>query len=182
MMVSLKRTGAFAMLLALGAAAPAMAQTTMANGGSATAAFLEIRRCDPKLHEAPAVGPYYGYTRGYYPAGAYRWNDPYGFRYSQAAMLPANGTLYLDFVNVTHKVMSTIEFGLIARGHLIAEVRDVGKFSPNVEIKHEFGLDPNVFPIGTGLPQCPALRITYEDGTHWVNPHLPKLEHALQGP
>ena len=54
-----------------------------------------------------------------------------------------------------------IEFGLVARGTLIAEVRDVGKFSPNIEIKHSFGLSPNVFPIGTGLPQCVALRVTY---------------------
>ncbi|MGZ6181959.1 MAG: hypothetical protein ACXWNV_07900 [Vulcanimicrobiaceae bacterium] len=29
---------------------------------------------------------------------------------------------------------------LIARGHLVAEVRDVGTFSPNVEIKHAFDL------------------------------------------
>ncbi|HEV8022576.1 MAG TPA: hypothetical protein VGP41_14975 [Candidatus Lustribacter sp.] len=171
------------MLVALGAATPALAQMSMANGAPPTASVVRVNRCDPQLQQPAVAGPYVGFAPGYYPGRGpyYRWNDVYGYRYNQAAMLPANGTLYLDYVNVTHKEMTTIEFGLIANGHLVAEVRDVGKFSPNIEIKHEFGLSPNVFPIQTGLPQCPALRITFADGTKWVNPRLPRLEHKLYG-
>ena len=182
MIVFMKRVGALTLLLALGAASPSLAETSMTDGAAPpSAAVLHINRCDPRLNPPPVAGPYVGFAPGYYPAGRYYWNDAYGYRYNQAAMLPANGTLYLDFVNATHKVMSTIEFGLVANGRLVAEVRDVGKFSPNIEIKHEFGLSRNVFPIQTGLPQCPALRITFADGTKWVNPRLPRLEHALNG-
>ncbi len=181
MMVLLKRAGALTVLLALGAASPSLAQTSMVNGGPPTASVLHVNRCDPQLNPPPMVGPYIGFAPGFYPVGPYRWNDAYGYNYYQAPMLPANGTLYIDFVNATHKVMSTIEFGLVANGHLVAEVSDVGKFSPNVEIKHQFGLSPNVFPIQTGLPKCPALRITFADGTQWVNPRLPRLEHRLFG-
>lgn len=176
-----RHIGALIALLAMGVAPPALAQTSMVNGALPTAAVLHVNRCDPQLNPPVMTGPYVGFGPGYYPGGRYYWNDVYGYRYNQAPMLPANGTLFLDFKNITHKVMSTIEFGLVANGHLVAEVRDVGKFSPNVEIKHEFGLSPNVFPIQTGLPQCPALRITFADGTKWVNPRLPGLEHALYG-
>jgi hypothetical protein len=53
----------------------------------------------------------------------------------------------------------------VARGQLIAEVRDVGRFSQGASIKHGFGLDPNVFPTGSALHQCVPLRVTYHNGT-----------------
>ena len=55
--------------------------------------------------------------------------------------------------NATNVVMKDIEFGLIVHGNLVAEVRDVGTFSPGAEIKHEFGLSPNVFPHPDELRQ-----------------------------
>jgi hypothetical protein len=62
---------------------------------------------------------------------------------------------------------------------LVAEVRDVGTFSHGAEIKHTFGLSPNVFPISTGLPECVPLRITYENGKVWHNPRLPHANPGL---
>lgn len=127
-----------------------------------------------------------GFTTGYYPAaGPYYWRDPYGYRYHQfpssvnTTVHTTNPSLNISYVNVTPETLKEIEFGLIARGELIAEVRDVGTFSQGAEIKHRFGLDPNVFPTGTGRPQCIALRATSESGKVWTSPHLPKLNREL---
>jgi hypothetical protein len=150
-----------------------------AAGQTVQAAPVKVNRCDAKHNPGSMGGPaYVGYTRGYYPGSPYYWRDPYRMSYYQPAVSPS-AALYIDFVNATPNVMSVIDFGLVARGHLIAEVRDVGTFSPGVEIKHEFGVNPNVFPLGTALPECPALYIEFANGTKWTNPHLPAMERSL---
>jgi hypothetical protein len=162
-------------------AAQLVAQT-MTNGSAVTGPMLvNVSRCDPKSAAAVAGPIYPGYSPGFYPGRAYYWNDAYGYRYQQAALAGQNGTLYLDYTNISPNVMKSIEFGLIANGHLVAEVRDVGTFSPRAEIKHTFGLSPNVFPLQTGLPRCLPLRIVYSNGTHWVSPHLPAMQHKIYG-
>jgi hypothetical protein len=136
---------------------------------------IKINACNPQLN----TNVYPGYVAGYYPRiTPWGWVDVYGYRYVQP---PMSGTAHLgiDYVNVTNKVMSEIEFGLLANRNLVAEVKDVGTFSPNAEIKHEFGISPNVFPLGTGLPRCVPLRITFADGTKWRNPHLPAIQRSL---
>lgn len=144
--------------------------------------FIQIKRCDPE-RQVSAAPPYYGYGPAYYPPAPYYWRDPYGYRYYQPNVIVNEaGVLYIDYVNVTPKVMGTIEFGLVANGRLVAEVRDVGTFSPHAEIKHQFGLNPNVFPLQTGLPVCVPLRIEFKDGTVWHNPHLPALRRELYPP
>lgn len=155
-------------------AAPAMA-------AQAPQAAVKVNRCDP-VHNPGTAGTttYVGYAPGYYPAGRYNWNDPYRRTYYQPPVSPT-GTLFIDFVNSSTDAMKAIDFGLVARGHLIAEVRDVGTFSPGVEIKHEFGVSPNIFPIGTGLPVCMPLRIEFANGTSWTNPQLPSANQSLYG-
>lgn len=181
MIVPLVRNIALAALLATGISSSALAQPPMSmSNGAASPKVVHVNRCDPQLTTVTSPA-YVGFRPGFYPGGPYFWPDVYGYRYAQPALVSSNGVLYLDYVNVTSKVMSSIEFGLVANGRLVAEVRDVGKFSPNAEIKHQFGLSPNVFPLQTGLPRCLALRITFEDGTKWRNPHLPALRRALYG-
>lgn len=153
-----------AALLCAGSVAPALAQPTPDHHP------VKVSLCDPRQNPV-AYGPAWG--PGYYPAGPYYWNDVYGYRYWQPAYVQNSPTLGIDFTNQTSKTMKQIEFGLIANGNLVAEVKDVGTFSPGVEIKHEFGLSPNVFPLQTGLPRCVPLRITFTDGTKWRNPRLP---------
>ncbi len=75
--------------------------------------------------------------------------------------------------------MTEIEFGLVANGRLVAEVRDVGTFSPGAEIKHKFGLNPNVFPLQTSFAKCVPLHIKFADGTKWRNPNLPALQRSI---
>jgi hypothetical protein len=120
-----------------------------------------------------------GWVPGYYPRGPYYYPSVYGYRYYQPRMRTSNPTLSIDYTNATANPMKEIEFGLVANGNLVAEVKDVGTFSPGVEIKHQFGLSPNVFPLQTGLARCVPLKIVYEDGTTWKNPHLPALKRKL---
>ncbi len=120
-----------------------------------------------------------GWVPGFYPAGPYYWPSVYGYRYYQPPVRTSEPTLNIDYTNATQQTMKSIEFGLIANGNLVAEVKDVGTFSPGVEIKHQFGLSRNVFPLQTALPQCVPLKITFADGTKWKNPHLPALKHKL---
>lgn len=134
---------------------------------------IHVTTCDPQLN------PSLGYAPAYYPGVPFFWRDIYGYRYYQPPIARANPTLSIAYVNKTQKVMQKIDFGLVASGRLVAEVRDAGTFSPGVEIRHEFGLSPNVFPLQTGLPRCVPLRITYADGTTWRNPHLPALRRSI---
>jgi hypothetical protein len=152
-----------------------LASSTAAQPPMMAMHVLKVNRCEPQFR----TNAYPGFVPAYYPRlTPWGWVDVYGYRYVQPPVA-GSGHLGIDYVNITSKTMSQIEFGLLARGSLVAEVRDVGTFSPGVEIKHEFGLNPNVFPLGTGLPRCVPLRITFADGTKWRNPHLPAIQRSL---
>lgn len=149
---------------------PATAQAA-ATAVPHASSLVNVSVCNPKLNVTQSGG-FAGYAPGYYRGPAF-WGDAYGGRYYQPPVTTADPQLGIDYTNISSKAMHSIEFGLVANGILKAEVRDVGKFSPGAEIKHKFGISPNVFPIGTGLPQCVPLRITFADGTKWRNPQLP---------
>ena len=138
---------------------------------------LHVTTCHPQQVQVYAP-MYVGYTPGFYPAYPYYWGDAYGARFYQPPVT-TNPTLSIDYSNATEKVMSSIEFGLVARGQLVAEVRDVGTFSPGAEIKHRFGLSNNVFPLQTSIVQCVPLRIHFADGTKWVNPALHQVHRHI---
>ena len=161
-------------MLAAGLSAASNADT-MGSTGTARSP-IKVNRCDPMLN----VTTYpVGFVPGYYPYGApYFWTDIYGYRYAQARV-SRNAFLAIDYFNRSAVPISSIEFGLVANGRLVAEVRDVGTFSPGAEIKHEFGLSPNVFPIQTALAKCVPLRVTFQDGTRWKNPRLPSLARSI---
>lgn len=139
---------------------------------------VKITRCEPKQNQSsPPI--YHGYTPAYYPSGriTYYWTDIYGRRVFEYP-LPTAKTLrapelFVDFTNVGHLGIREIEFGLVAKGTVVSEVRDVGTFAPRAEIRHRYGLDPNIFPLGTASPECVPLRLTYADGTTWESPNRP---------
>lgn len=141
-----------------------------------TERLVAVSKCDPNANVSTR---YPGYVPGYYPASRYYWGDVYGTRFYQPPVTTANPTLNVDFKNVTNKVMSEIEWGLIANGRLVAEAKDVGTFSPGAEIKHQYGLSRNVFPLQTGLPRCIVLHVAFADGTHLVNPALPERRRQI---
>ncbi|HEY1653922.1 MAG TPA: hypothetical protein VGF86_02275 [Candidatus Tumulicola sp.] len=140
---------------------------------------ISVNACNPQRNNRMSAG----YAPGYWPGGSYwGWPSVYGYGYNYYSYpVEGNPTLGIDYSNATSVVMHDIEFGLIARGQLVAEVRDVGTFSPGAEIKHEFGLNPNVFPLSTSMVQCVPLKITFADGTKWKNPHLPALHKSIYG-
>ncbi|MBV8366109.1 MAG: hypothetical protein JO194_06380 [Candidatus Eremiobacteraeota bacterium] len=145
-------------------------------------ALVNVSACHAALNIQQSGGwyGYPGYSYGW--RGGY-WGDPWGANYYQPPVTTAHPQLGIDYTNISPKVMSEIQFGLIANGILKAEVRDVGKFSPHAEIKHKFGIPASTFPIGTGLPQCVPLHIVFEDGTKWRNPNLPpKNQHIYMNP
>lgn len=155
-----------------------------AGTGSANAltysGLIKVQQCKPALNETTfAGGPAYGWAPGYYPSGPYYWSNVYGYRYYQPPVTTTSPELGIDYTNISHKTMREIEFGLIANRNLVAEVKDVGTFSPGVEIKHKFGISENVFPVQTALAECVPLKVLFADGTQWKSPHLPKLKHPL---
>jgi hypothetical protein len=170
----MKRYGAVLAIVAAMVVSAPPAQALVLKGNP-----VSVSACDPRLNRTVVQN---GYFPGYYPGTPFYWNDVYGYRYFQPPVAPSNPELSIDYSNATATVITKIEFGLIANGRLVAEVRDVGTFSPNVEIKHTFGISRNVFPLGTGMPQCVALTATFAGGKVWRNPHLPALRRALYGP
>ncbi|HZV77847.1 MAG TPA: hypothetical protein VFF63_08835 [Candidatus Babeliales bacterium] len=141
---------------------------------------IEVNACNAKSHRGylPA-----GWGPAYYPPGSgpyWGWPSVYGAMFYQYPTA-GNPTLGIDYVNTTNLVMKDVEFGLVAGGNVVAGVRDLGKFSPGAEIKHAFGINPNVFPLPAGSATCVALRITFADGSKWKNPHPPSLSRSFYG-
>ena len=166
-------------VLAVGWSAISQADTMGSAAVGPAHSPIKVNRCDPMLHTTAYP---VGYVPAFYPyGGPYFWTDIYGYRYPQAR-LSKSALLAIDYFNRSAVPIRSIEFGLVANGRLVAEVRDVGTFSPGAEIKHEFGLNPNVFPIETGLPRCVALRVAFQDGTKWKNPRLPALKRSIYAP
>ncbi len=172
------RYGAGCAALCAAAALPAMSATQHAPHVT-MAHPISVNNCNPQRNVSMAAG----YVPAYYPVGMrpyWGWPSVYGLSYYQYPVA-GNPTLNIDYVNQTNVVMKDVEFGLVVNRNLVAEVRDVGTFSPGAEIKHEFGISRNVFPLQTGLPQCVPLKITFADGTKWKNPHLPALRRSIYG-
>jgi hypothetical protein len=170
--------------LALACAIPAMAQSSyvaMSMAAQVTTHPIQVSGCNPERNVSYGWS---GYTPGFYGPGVYGgywgWPSVYGPTYYQPP-IEHDPTLGIHYVNVTQNVMKQIEFGLIVRGELVAEVKDVGTFSPGAEIRHKFGLSPNVFPLQTSYAKCVPLKITFEDGSHWKNPHLPAYRASMYG-
>jgi hypothetical protein len=138
---------------------------------------IQVSACDPRA----GFVAYPGFLPAYYPLNRYYWYDVYGNNYYQPPFA-SNPTLAIEYVNASSKTAKIVEFGLVAHRELVAEVRDVGTFSPNVTIKHEFGLNPNVFPLGTALARCVPLYVRFDDGTRWRNPNLPALRRSMYPP
>ena len=144
---------AFAFALSIIAGAPAIAMVQHTPG-----AHLNVLKCLPHR-------------------GAYSHNETYFDQYGNIFNRVAPGrpsTLEIHYVNINALTASEIDFGLVARNVLVAQVTDAGTFSPGILIDHEFDIPHEVFPLGTGLPQCVVLKVKYNDGSVWNNPKPPQ--------
>ena len=183
---------------------PVLSLASAWQAGAQTAAplpsLLPTHGASPRPTPAPAHGPVkvnactatqnvhttpaFGYVPSQNVAGQHGWTDPYGRLYSQQQSNPgsqhgARPSLNIDWVNTSPAPLKEVEFGLVAGGSLVAEVRDTGKFTQGAEIKREFGLSRSVFPLGTQHPRCVPLRATFQNGTVWTNPHLPPVPMSI---
>jgi hypothetical protein len=120
---------------------------------------IQVTWCHPHLHTAAQRHPWIDVWG--------RWHPGPGFPYWDAF-------LGISYRNTASVAATEVDFGLVARGHLIAVARDVGTFSPSVSIEdHEFSIARDTFPIGTAFPYCAVMQVKYADGSVWENPHQP---------
>ncbi len=82
--------------------------------------------------------------------------------------------LAIDYTNKSKTTLKTINFGLIVRGNLIAEIQDKGSALPGVDIERTLALDASLLPLPSNA-ECVPLEVTYDDGTQWANPQLQAL-------
>ena len=139
--------------IVMASAATADEQTRQTAGSNIT-----ILNCNPHLHG---------------PGEAHSWIDPYGVHRNPNAFPYADGFLAIDYKNIAKQAAIEVDFGLVARGSLVATAKDTGTFSDGVKIQHEFVISREVFPIGTAFPYCAVLRVKYHDGSEWRNPSPP---------
>jgi hypothetical protein len=166
-----------ALILALAFLVPSAPVAAQQRHEEFTHKLFRVSRCDAQAHVGTA---YPGYAPGFYPyARPWYWGDPYGYGFYQPPLTTANPTMYVHFTNITDKVIKDVVWGLVANGRLVAEARDVGTFSPGAEIRHKYGISINAFPLQTAMPQCIALAVTFEDGTHMRNPNLPSERRQM---
>lgn len=120
---------------------------------------IYVISCRPHVHTA---------------AEAHPWIDPYGTLHARPNPFPYfDAFLAISYQNQAPADATEVDFGLVARGWLVAVARDVGTFSHGTTIDHEFVISREVFPLGTAFPSCAVLRVKYADGTEWVNPSPP---------
>jgi hypothetical protein len=104
---------------------------------------------------------------------AHPWIDPYGIWHNSSTFRLTDGFLAVDYTNEAAIPATEIDFGLVARGYMVATANDVGTFSPGIAIRHEFAVSQELFPLGTGILACVVLRVKYADGSVWHNPEPP---------
>jgi hypothetical protein len=153
-MTLLDRSFAAALAAFALAALPASAQGLQQTPGSR----ITITQCNPHRHRV---------------SGAHPWIDPYGVYHGPENFPYTEGFLAVTYTNDAPKAAKEIDFGLVARGSLIAVTKDVGTFTNGATIAHEFSVDPEIFPVGTAFPYCAVLRVQYADGSIWNNPNPP---------
>lgn len=79
----------------------------------------------------------------------------------------------IDFSNVSNDPITSVEFGLVAGGKVLAIVRDDGSFAPNARIMHAYGIEAAAVPPAGTIAECVPLRVHYANGTTWMNPSMP---------
>ena len=102
------------------------------------------------------------------PVATVTWIDSWGSSYTE----PGTGSnVDIDFVNNGSQDAVAIEFGVLVKNTLVAEMRNSGKFSPGVVIQHNLGLNAAA-ALKIKKFRCTALRVTWADGSQWTSPEL----------
>ena len=106
------------------------------------------------------------------------WADPEQTPGSQILVTTCHAQLdkpplRIAYKNVSQKTATEVDFSVVDTVGLVTTVRDVGKFEAGTGINHVFALPPDVTPLGLSSARCIVTKVTYADGTTWVNPTPP---------
>ena len=142
----------------VGAAVPAVA----------AGAPVSVSKCETAMHPFDVSN---GYSEAHAPTGsAQNQSDAYGHPY-HAPSQHSSRLLGISFANATQKPITMVDFGFVAGGKLMTEVRDAGTFAPGVAIAHDFRIPKDAY---ADSGECVPLQVRFADGTSWKNPHLPR--------
>ncbi len=98
------------------------------------------------------------------------WLTSFGTNVTQPGIPPV---LMIDFANTSQKSISSVEFGLVENGRIVAMVRDVGTFAPNASVMHAYGIRDTGGSSSAEPASCVPLAVHYTDGTAWMNSNMP---------
>ena len=115
--------------------APALGQTTI----PFTTKMFRVSRCDAQANVLTSYPICRRMFQDFIRCTSVLLGRPIRLPLLSTAGNHAESNHDVDFTNITHKVMNTVVWGLVANGRLVAEASDVGTFSPGAEIKHKYG-------------------------------------------
>lgn len=95
---------------------------------------------------------------------ALQFVNPFGVAQDQAAVPPM---LMIAFKNTAAHPLSTVDFGVVRGGKVIAVVRDAGSFANSAVIMHAFHL-PSIMQSEESVT-CIPLAAKYADGSSWMS-------------
>ncbi len=81
--------------------------------------------------------------------------------------------LMIAFENRAAKPLSSVDFGLVQDGKVLAVVRDVGRFTSSALVMHAYGLGEDRVPRSDRPVSCVPLTAIYTDGSTWMNAKMP---------
>jgi len=90
--------------------------------------------------------------------------------------LPTSPMLMVDFENSSTKPIRSVEIAYLQNNKVSAVVRDDGDFAPHAAIMHAFYVKPAALLSSNTSMSCVALRVRYQDGSAWINPHAPAIK------
>jgi hypothetical protein len=81
--------------------------------------------------------------------------------------------LKIGYSNTAAQTATEIDFAVVTTAGIIRTVKDTGTFASGKAIAHVFDLPDTISPLGLSSARCIVTKVTYQDGTTWVNPSPP---------
>jgi hypothetical protein len=95
---------------------------------------------------------------------------------SESVTLGSSGSssIRIGYTNDADVAAAEIDFTLVGRSGTMTSVKDVGKIGAGADIRHDFKIQLESFPLNPAATKCIVTKVLYADGTAWVNPSPPQ--------
>ncbi len=95
---------------------------------------------------------------------------------SESVTLGSSGSpsIRIGYTNDADVAAAEIDFALVGRSGTMTAVKDVGNIGAGADIRHDFKIQLESFPLNPGATKCIVTKVLYADGTAWVNPSPPE--------